>query len=303
MNEKDVIIIGGPTGVGKSSLAIKLAKQLNTEIISADSMQIYRGMDIGTAKVSQEEMNGVVHHLIDIVDPTDTFSVQEFQIKALKLIEDLHKQNKIPIIVGGTGLYIDSLVYDYDFLNVKPDYKLRSKLEDIYNDNPQDLFDKLLKIDKDNYLHLNIKDKKKIIRAIEVYELSGKIISYDRQPSNDNINYKLYVLNDNRHDLYERINKRVDIMLDQGLIDEVKGLIDKGLNKDHQAAKAIGYREVFEYFNDELSYHEMVEKLKQDSRRYAKRQLTWFRRNEYSRWYSLEKYSIDQIKDIILNKN
>lgn len=303
MNEKDVIIIGGPTGVGKSSLAIKLAKQLNTEIISADSMQIYRGMDIGTAKVSQEEMNGVVHHLIDIVDPTDTFSVQEFQIKALKLIEDLHKQNKIPIIVGGTGLYIDSLVYDYDFLNVKPDYKLRSKLEDIYNDNPQDLLDKLLKIDKDNYLHLNIKDKKKIIRAIEVYELSGKIISYDRQPSNDNINYKLYVLNDNRHDLYERINKRVDIMLDQGLIDEVKGLIDKGLNKDHQAAKAIGYREVFEYFNDELSYHEMVEKLKQDSRRYAKRQLTWFRRNEYSRWYSLEKYSIDQIKDIILNKN
>lgn len=288
-----VIIIAGPTAVGKTNLAISLAKKLNTEIISADSMQIYRGMDIGTAKITTEEMDGVKHHMIGIIDPDENFSVQDFQKHAYNIMEELFEKNMIPIIVGGTGLYIDSLIFDYDFMNVKPNYQLRERLEKEYDENPELLLYKVHET-SENYSHINIKDKKKIIRILEVYELSGEIINYERKLSERDIEYTLYVLNDDRDVLYDRINKRVDIMLDSGLIDEVKTLLANGVSPDSQSMKAIGYREVIEFLNDEIDYDTMVYKLKQNSRKYAKRQLTWFRRNEKSIWIDINK-DIDKV--------
>lgn len=298
----DIIIIAGPTAVGKTNLSIQLAKKLNTEIISADSMQIYKHMDIGTAKITKSEMSGIRHHLIDIIDPDDNFSVHDFQKAAYKIMDEMSNKDMIPIIVGGTGLYIDSLIYDYDFINVKPDYELRKKLEDQYKEDPQVLLSKLYDIDYDNYSHLNTKDMKKIIRAIEAYEKSGKIINYNREKSLKDINYHLFVLNNDREILYERINKRVDIMIESGLIEEVKSLLDNGVSSESQSMKAIGYKEVISYFNNEFSYEEMIEKLKQNSRHYAKRQLTWFRRNEFSQWLDVSKHSEEEMIEIILKQ-
>lgn len=297
---KNVIIIAGPTAVGKTNLGVKLAKQLNTEIISADSMQIYKGMDIGTAKVTDAEMDGIIHHLIDIVNPNDNFSVHDFQKIAYKKINELFDKNMIPIIVGGTGLYIDSLTYDYDFVNVKPDYDLRKNLEEIYNYNPQILLDRVHSISS-NYNNLGIKDMKKIIRAIEVYEKSGEVINYNRTKTNEDINYNLFVLTDNRDKLYERINDRIDIMIKKGLIEEVSNLLRNGVDINSQSMKAIGYREVIAYLNNEYSYDEMIYKLKQNSRHYAKRQLTWFRRNEFSKWIDVSKYSEEEMINLIIN--
>lgn len=297
----DVIIISGPTAVGKTSLSIQIAKQLNTEIISADSMQIYKHMDIGTAKIKDSEMDGIKHHLIDIIEPDENYSVHDFQKSAYRIIEEMLKNNKIPVIVGGTGLYIDSLIYDYDFINVKPDYELRKKLEEEYSKNPQNLLDKVYSIDYENYSHLNIKDKKKLIRAIEVFEKSDKLINYDREKSIKDINYHLFVLTNDRKIIYDRINKRVDIMIENGLIDEVKSLLEDGVDPNSQSMKAIGYREVISYLNNEYTYEEMIDKLKQNSRHYAKRQLTWFRRNEYSQWIDVSKYNENEMIEYILS--
>lgn len=299
---KKVIIIAGPTAVGKTSLSIKLAKKLNTEIISADSMQIYKGLDIGTAKITEDEKNDIKHHLIDIINPSDSFSVHDFQRLCYDKMEEIFNKGKIPIIVGGTGLYIDSLIYDYDFLDVKPDKNLRSYLEVLYKKDPKLLLEYVINIDKQNYSHFNLNDKKKIIRAIEVFIKSGKTINYDRKKHTKDIKYYLYVLNDDRDKLYERINKRVDIMINDGLIDEVKSILDSGLDEDSQSMKAIGYKEVISYFRKEYDFETMIYKLKQNSRKYAKRQLTWFRRNEYSRWINIENKNTDQIVDHILKE-
>lgn len=296
---KKVIIIAGPTAVGKTNLSIKLAKKLNTEIISADSMQIYKKLDIGTAKVTKEEMNGIKHYMIDIINPDDNYSVQQFKNDALDIINKLHDANKIPIIVGGTGLYIDSLTHDFDFVNVKPNYDLRNKLENTYDKNPEILLDQVHQI-SEKYTNLTIKDKKKIIRAIEVYQESGKILSYDRKQNSTDIKYYLYVLNDDREDLYKRINSRVDKMIEKGLIEEVKSLLFNGLKPNSQSMKAIGYKEVLLYLNGEYSLKFMIEKLKQNSRHYAKRQLTWFRRNELSNWIDIKEKNTDDIVDYII---
>lgn len=294
-----VIIISGPTGCGKSSLGIKLASKLKTEIISCDSMQIYRGMDIGTAKVSLEEQKHITHHMIDIIDPNANYSVHDFQKACLNHISDIHEKGKIPILVGGTGLYVNSIFYKYDFSDVKPNYTFREKLEDLYKENPQLLLDKLLSIDKVKYSNLTINDKKKIIRALEVYEFSGKTISVDSQ-YNDDFDFYLYVLTDDRQKLYDNINVRVDNMLAKGLINEVNTLLNKGLNKDCQSMKAIGYREVIPYIEGEIDYNTMVENLKQDSRRYAKRQLTWFRKNKRAKWLDKSIYTNDQLLNMII---
>lgn len=296
---KKVIIIAGPTAVGKSDLAIKLAKKLNTEIVSADSMQIYRKMDIGTAKIKEEEMDGIVHHMIDIVDPDENYSVQNFQNQAYEIFDQIFEKDMVPIVVGGTGLYIDSLVYDYDFLNVKPDYKLRKELEDQYKKDPESLLDQVRDIDADLYKNINLNDMKKMIRIIEVYKLAGKKINYDRKNLNEDIDYRLFVLTDDRKVLYDRINKRVDQMIDQGLLEEVKGLLDEGLEKNVQSLKAIGYREVIPYLEGQYSKEEMIELIKRNSRRYAKRQLTWFRRNEYSNWIDISKEEFNSSDKII----
>lgn len=294
-----VIIVAGPTAVGKSSLGIELAKMLNTEIISADSMQIYKNMDIGTAKLTNEEMQGIKHHLIDIVDSNDNYSVQEFQSQAYKIIKELFNKNKIPIIVGGTGLYIDSLTHDFDFLNIKPDYELRAKLETEYKKDSEKFRDRVINISPNSYGHLGINDMKKLIRAMEVYVKEDKIINYDRTASTKDIEYHLFVLDDDREDLYKRINDRVDLMLDKGLVDEVSYLLDNGLNRNSQSSKAIGYKEVIQYLDGEYAYEDMVELLKRNSRRYAKRQLTWFRRNEFSKWLNVGELGTNDIIKII----
>lgn len=300
MKEK-VVIIAGPTGSGKSSLAIKLAKSINGEIISCDSMQIYKGMDIGTAKVSQEEMGEVCHHMIDIISPKDNYSVQDFQKNCKKLIKEIHARGHIPILAGGTGLYINSIFYDYDFNQVKPNPKFRQEMEAIYDDNPQIFLDKLMSIDKNKYSSLNLKDKKKIIRALEVYEFSGKTISVDSELNKD-YDFYLFVLTDDRKILYEKINRRVDIMLDEGLVNEVQSLLDDGLTDNHQSMKAIGYREVIPYIKGEIDYETMVESLKQDTRRYAKRQLTWFRKNEHAIWLDKSIYNQEEMLNKILEE-
>lgn len=300
MKEK-VIIIGGPTASGKSSLAIDLAKKINGEIISCDSMQIYKGMDIGTAKASLEERQAVVHHMIDIISPKDKYSVQDFQKACKNLIKEIHQRGHIPILAGGTGLYINSIIYDYDFNDVKPNQDFRDKMEEIYKNNPQALLDRLLEIDKDHYGYLTIKDKKKIIRALEVYEYSGKKITLDSKLNTD-YDYYLFVITDIRQVLYDNINKRVDIMLDEGLVDEVKNLLSQGLNKDDQSMKAIGYREVIPYIEGEVDYNTMVETLKQDTRRYAKRQLTWFRKNKEAIWLDRSKLSRQEMLEVILGE-
>lgn len=298
---KKVIIIAGPTAVGKTNLSIQLAKKLNTEIISADSMQIYKKLDIGTAKVTKEEMGGIKHHLIDIINPDESYSVQEFKKEALDIIKNLHVKNKIPVIVGGTGLYIDSLTHDFDFVNVKPNIELRKELEEIYKVKPAHLLDEVHQI-SDVYSHLTLKDKKKIIRAIEVYRESGKILNYDRKQNSSDVKYYLFVLNDNRENLYNRINNRVDIMINNGLVKEVKALLEQGLNANCQSMKAIGYKDVISYLNNDISYEDMVYKLKQNSRHYAKRQLTWFRRNELSDWINIEDKSTNDIINYILDR-
>jgi len=292
-----LIIISGPTGSGKSSLSIELAKILNTDLISCDSMQIYQGMDIGTAKVSKELRTQIKHHMIDIIKPYENYSVKDYQKTAKSIIDSMHKEDKIPIMVGGTGLYVNSIVYDYDFNDVEPNYEYRKKLEAIFQTNPNRLLDRLLEIDQEKYSKLTIKDKKKIIRALEVFEFSGKTISVDSKKNTDYDIY-LYVLTDDRQRLYKNINLRVDQMLEDGLINEVKSLLADGVETNSQSMKAIGYREVIPYIFGDLTYEEMVETLKKDTRHYAKRQLTWFRKIEDAVW--LDKSQMD--KKEMINK-
>lgn len=295
----DVIIIAGPTAVGKSSLAIKLAKKINSEIISCDSMQIYKQLDIGTDKIKEEDMQGVTHHLIDIISPSDSYSVNQFQRQCLNKIDHILKKGKIPILAGGTGLYINSIYYKYDFNDVKPDIEFRKSLEKDFEDKAHEYLAQLKKIDKDKYSKLTIKDKKKIIRALEVYKHTGKTIEVN-SPKNDKYKFHLYILNDDREKIYGRINTRVDKMLSDGLVEEVRTLIDQGLDKNSQSMKAIGYKEVIEFLENSIDYPCMVEKLKQNSRRYAKRQLTWFRKLEDAIWLDKSIYNDDQISDKIL---
>lgn len=291
---KDVIIIAGPTAVGKSSLAIKLAKALDTEIISCDSMQIYKQLDIGTDKIKESQMLGIAHHLIDIIDPSQSYSVNEFQKDALNIIDQIHKKGKIPIVAGGTGLYINSIYYKYEFNDVKPDLDFRREMEEDFIDKARYHLDKLMQIDSDKYSNLTVRDKKKIIRALEVYKYTGKSIEVD-SPRNEDYNFHLYILNDNRESIYARINDRVDKMLDEGLLEEVKTLINQGIDKNSQSMKAIGYKEVIDFIDKKFDYQTMVEKLKQNSRRYAKRQLTWFRKIDGATWLNKEDLKDEEI--------
>lgn len=299
MIKKPVIIISGPTGSGKSSLSIELAKRLNTEIISSDSMQIYRNMNIGTAKITEGEMSGIKHHLLDIIDAKDEFSVKDFQQMALFLIDDIHDREMIPIVVGGSGLYINSIYYKYDFSDVVPNKDFRDEMEVRYSKNPEELLDKLMSIDSELYGSLTVKDKKKIIRALEVYKFSKKKISVNSELNSDYA-FHLYVITDEREKLYESINLRVDRMIEQGLIEEVKTLMEEGLNENHQSMKAIGYREIIPYLQGSINKSEMIEKLKQDSRRYAKRQLTWFRKIKEARWLDKSNMSKEEMIDKII---
>lgn len=283
-----VIVIAGPTASGKTALSIELAKKINGEIISSDSMQIYKDMDIGTAKVTKEEMQGIKHYLVDFVSPTDRYSVSSFKKDAEKAIEEILQKGKVPIIVGGTGLYIDSLIYGIEYPDMQFDEKYRNELMEISQteNGLMSLYEKAKEIDPKAMENISSNDAKRITRVLEIYKATGKNKTENEILSRKNgvkYDYRVFVLNMDREILYQRINYRVDKMLEQGLIEEVENLLKK-YEKYATAMQAIGYKEVVEYLDNTISYEEMVEKIKQGSRNYAKRQLTWFRKNKDSVW-------------------
>lgn len=281
MNKPHIIIIAGPTAVGKTKTSIELAKALNTEIISADSIQIYRGCDIGSAKVTTEEMQGIKHHLIDIKEPYENYSVKEYREDAFNIINKLHAENKIPIVCGGTGFYINSLIYDMNLDDNSQDDFVREKIYEIYEEKGIDYIrDALFYIDKKSFDRINVNDTKRNIRAIEYFICTGNKFSdtfNSIREINNNITFSYYALEMQRDLLYDRINKRVDLMLEEGLIDEVRNLMSNGITKENQSMQAIGYKEIIKYLEGEWDYNFAIDKLKQFSRNYAKRQLTWFR--------------------------
>lgn len=305
----DILIIAGPTAVGKTNISIKLAKALNGEIISTDSMQIYKYMDIGSAKVSKEEMDGVPHHLIDFVDPHNEFSVSEFKELATDIIKDIHSRGKLPMLVGGTGLYVDSIVCDMNFTESEKDEEYRAYLNNLAEEKGNEYLHEMLKdIDEESYNGIHFNNRKRVIRALEVYKLTNKPFSSFKAKNNiykTSYNIYYYVLDMDRQKLYDRINQRVDIMLDAGLINEVKKLEELGLTDDMQSMKGIGYKEILYYLQGKMSLEDSIEMIKQGSRNYAKRQLTWFRKDPRANFINKDNYTNEEeiinkiINDII----
>ena len=291
MQKEKVIVICGPTASGKTALSIELAKQINGEIVSADSMQIYKDMDIGTAKPTQEEKQGIKHYLIDFVSPDERYSVADYKQDAKKAIREILKKGKVPIIVGGTGLYVDSLIYEIEYPNIEFDEKYREKLEKEVEENGlEELYEKAKEIDNEAIQKISKNDKKRILRILEIYHATGKNKTEQEKESRKKeveFDYKVFALKWDREMLYERINKRVDIMLEQGLIEEVKSIYEK-YNKFPTAMQGLGYKEVVEYLENKTTKEEMIEKIKQETRRYAKRQMTWFRKNKQTIWLNGE---------------
>ena len=308
MKEK-IIIISGPTGIGKSNVAVELAKRIgNAEIISSDSMQIYKEMSIGTAKVTDEEMSDIKHHMIDEVSIHDSFSVYDYQKKAKKLISDMNERGTIPIIIGGTGLYINSLLYKLDFSNEAEDKELREKLNkeaELYG--KEYLYNKLKELDPEYAEKLSVNDIFRIIRALEVIYKSGNKYSEENKnfrEYNDEYDKLIYILQTDRGLLYDRINKRVDKMFAAGLLDEVKDIIKDMSSEEiasNRALLAIGYKELISYLQGEITYERAVDLIKQKSRNYAKRQLTWFRRESEANFIDVNFDDIDQTVNTIYN--
>ena len=297
--KKKLLIIAGPTAVGKTNLSIKLAKELNGEIVSTDSMQIYKYMDIGSAKITKEEMEGIPHHMIDVVDPETPFSVAEYKNMALKCIEDIISRNKLPILVGGTGLYINALTCNMNFTEAESDEEYRKELELLAEEHGNEYIHNMLKdIDPISYKEIHYNNRKRVIRALEVYKLTNKPFSSFNSGEefyNGPYDVKYYVLNMNREKLYERINLRVDIMIENGLIDECIKLKDMGYNSLMQSMQGIGYKEVLYYLDNKITYNKAIEMIKQGSRNYAKRQLTWFRRDPRAIFMNKDELSEDEI--------
>ncbi len=296
MKEKEkLLVILGPTGVGKTSVSIEVAKNLKGEIISCDSMQIYKYMNIGTAKIMPEEMDNIPHYLIDIVYPDEEFTVHDFKLKAEEYIYNINNGGHLPILVGGTGLYLNSIVYELKFTNVEPNFELREKynlIADKYGN--EKLYKELLKIDPISAKNININDRKRIIRALEIFQVTGKpMSSYNKDFRRETNKYNLIMigLTMDRPILYSRINNRVDKMFEIGLIEEVETLLNMGYTKDLVSMKAIGYKEIFPYLDGRVSLEETSELLKRNTRRYAKRQLTWFRRDKRIKWIDVGKFN------------
>ena len=287
MNKPKVIVICGPTASGKTALSIELAKTINGEIISSDSMQIYKDMTIGTAKPDVEEMQGIKHYLLDFASPDTRYSVAEFKKDALKAINEILQKNKIPIIVGGTGLYINSLIYGIDYTDIKIDEQYRAELEKIVEEKGlQFLYNEAEKIDKKAMEKISVNDKKRIMRVLEIYKATGKTKTEQEAESRKSeveYDYKVFAIDIERKLLYDRINQRVDKMIENGLVQEVEELLKK-YDKFPTAMQGLGYKEVVEYLNGYITLEEMIEKIKMETRRYAKRQLTWFRKDKQTVW-------------------
>lgn len=298
-----IIVIVGPTAVGKTYVSVELAKKLNTEVVSADSMQIYKKMDIGTAKITEEEMQGITHHMIDVVNPDEDYSVSEFKADSEKIIDNLLLDNKIPVIVGGSGLYVNSLIYDLDFGNAKSNDKLRDYYEYYHREHGEDaLYEKLQKIDPKAAEKIHKNNVKRVIRALEVYDITGikfSELNTDIRKPSDKYEYILIGLSMDRKILYDRINQRVDKMISNGLIDEVKNLLDMGYHKDLVSMRGIGYKEIIDYIEGDISLDEAVNILKRNTRRFAKRQYTWFLRDKNVKWFDIE--NINEI-DLTIEK-
>ena len=286
---------------GKSKLAIELAKQINGEIISADSMQIYKDMNIGTAKVMPEEMENIKHYMIDFVSPEKRYSVSEYKKEAEKYIEQILEEGKIPIIVGGTGLYIDALIYGIEFQEEEFEEKYREELNNIAKkEGLEKLYNEALKIDPEAMKKISKNDQKRIIRVLEIYHKTGKTKTQQEIESRKKgvkYNFHVFAIDMERELLYDRINKRVDIMINQGLVEEVENILKK-YKEFPTAMQGLGYKEVVEYLNNQITKEEMIEKIKKETRHYAKRQLTWFRKNKETIWLDgqkLTQYNIDII--------
>lgn len=288
MTEKPIVVLVGPTAVGKTAASIALAQQLNGEIISGDSMQIYRGLDIGTAKITPEEMQGVPHHLIDIRNADESFSAADFKTEADKAIEDIHQRGKLPIIVGGTGFYVNSLIYEYHFGEAVTDEAYREELQSFVDINGKDaLHQRLAAIDEVTAARLHANDVKRVMRALEVYHVTGKPLSaLDNQVNKQVLRYPtVYMgLGMERSHLYERINQRVDLMMEQGLLTETMNALGKGVSPQAQSMTSLGYRQIIQYLQGEISLEKAVELIKRDTRHFAKRQLTWFRHDPNLIW-------------------
>ena len=300
MSERNVVVLAGPTAVGKTALSIALAKALDTGIISADSMQVYKHMDIGSAKIMPEEMQGVPHALVDVYEPDEEFHVVQFQHDAKCAMEKLWEQGKLPLVVGGTGFYIQALLYDIDFTSEDADRALREKYEKLAKEQgAQVLHEKLRTVDPKAADEIHANNIKRVIRALEFYEKTGKKISEHNESErakSSPYRFAYFVLTDHREKLYERIDARVDAMMEQGLLEEVKKLKEMGYTKDMVSMQGLGYKELLAYLDGEYTLEEAVYIIKRDTRHFAKRQLTWFRRERDVIWVDKSAFDYDDEK-------
>lgn len=282
--KQNLIIISGPTAAGKTALSIKLAKEINGSIISADSMQVYKYMDIGSAKITKEEMSGIKHYLIDILDPKEEFNIFLFKKLAKEAMEEIYSEGKIPIVAGGTGFYIQSLIYDIDFSEDEDNSEIRDKYEQILKEKGKEyLYELLKKVDIKSTESIHMNNTKRVIRALEYYEINKSPISIHNEVESAKespYNFEYFVLTKNREALYRDIDRRVDIMMNNGLIDEVIRLKEMGLNREYISMQGIGYKEVLDYLDGKTSLEDAIYIIKRDTRHFAKRQLTWFRREK-----------------------
>ena len=303
--DKPLVIIAGPTACGKTATSIELAKKINGEIISADSMQVYKYMDIGTAKATKQEMQDIPHYLIDEFYPDEEFNVMIFQKKAKDYIDQIYKKGKIPILVGGTGFYINALVFDNNFVEEESDSNLRNELYELAEKNGVEYLHNMLKeFDPESAEKIHYNNVKRVARAIEFYKKTGKPISeHNKEAKSKSSPYKtaFIVLDMDRQKLYERINKRVDVMIEDGLVDEVKMLLEKGYKKELVSMQGLGYKEIVAYINGETSLEEAIEKLKQSTRHFAKRQLTWFRGQTDGLWIDISDGDVDNAVNKIID--
>ena len=300
MKKKPLIILTGPTAVGKTKASIGLAKAIGGEIISADSMQVYKGMDIGSAKIRPEEMKGIQHYLVDVLEPSCEFHVVRFQQMAKQAMAEIYAKGKIPIVVGGTGFYIQALLYDIDFTENEEDTGYREELEALEKERGAEYLHEMLKeVDPESARQIHANNRKRVIRALEFYRLTGQKISEHNETERAKespYEFCYFVLNDDRKKLYDRIEKRVDQMLKMGLLEEVTALKNKGYTKDMVSMQGLGYKELLNYLPGEDSDEEAVSILKRDTRHFAKRQLTWFRRERDVIWIEKEHYDYDEEK-------
>ena len=296
--KKPLIVLTGPTAVGKTALSIQLARRIGGEIISADSMQVYRHMDIGTAKIRLEEMDGVPHHLIDILEPTEDFNVVRFQALARAAAEDIYSRGKIPIVAGGTGFYIQALLNDIDFTQIDENTQFREEMERLAAEQGAEvLHERLRAVDPESAEAIHENNVKRVIRALEYYEQTGEKISAHNEAERAKTSpyhFFYYVLNTDRAVLYERIEKRIDEMMEEGLVEEVRQLQAMGCRRDSVAMQGLGYKEILAYLNGEMSLETAVNILKRDTRHFAKRQLTWFRRERDVRFLYLPEFDNDR---------